>query len=124
MCYRTSLLAPAWCSLALWLTAASSAVAAAPLAGADSPAAPWPTTSWPVSSPAEQGLDADRLDELVRLIGEGERFPDLHSLLVARNGYLVLEEYFAGYDADDLHMLQTGARASPQPSSGLPSSRD
>jgi len=95
----------------IWLGAASVTAAGAPLAGTDSGAAPWPTQSWSVSSPAEQGLDADRLDELVRLIGAGERFPDLHSLLVARNGYLVLEEYFAGYDADDLHMLQSVSKS-------------
>jgi CubicO group peptidase (beta-lactamase class C family) len=83
------------------------ALAGVRLSCADDAAPPWPTTSWPVSSPAEQGLDADRLDELVRLIGEGERFPDLHGLLVIRNGYLVLETYFAGYDADDLHTLQS-----------------
>ncbi|MHC4350252.1 MAG: serine hydrolase domain-containing protein [Planctomycetota bacterium] len=111
MCYRTSLLAPAWCSLALSLTKASTAVAAAPLIGADSPAAPWPTTTWPVSTPAEQGLDGRRLDELVELIGQGERFPDLHSLLVVRRGYLVLEEYFAGSDADDLHTLQSVSKS-------------
>jgi CubicO group peptidase (beta-lactamase class C family) len=61
-------------------------------AGAD---APLPTTGWPVSTPAEQGLDAARLGELVELIREGERYPDIHSVLVVRHGYLVLEEYFA-----------------------------
>ena len=111
MCSRSSFLTPAARCLVPWLTAASSTVAAAPLAGADSPAAPWPTASWPVSTAAEQGLDADRLDELVRLIGQGERFPDLHSLLIVRHGYLVLEEYFAGYDADDLHMLQSVSKS-------------
>jgi CubicO group peptidase (beta-lactamase class C family) len=95
----------------LWLTVTTAAVAVVRGARADDGAAPWPTTDWPASSPADQGLDADRLDELVRLIGEGQRFPDLHSLLVIRNGYLVLEEYSAGYDADDLHMLQSVSKS-------------
>ena len=68
---------------------------------------PWPTATWPRATPEEQQIDSARLSELVRLIREGERFPDLHGLLVVRNGYLVLEEYFAGYDADDLHTLQS-----------------
>ncbi|MHC4275625.1 MAG: hypothetical protein ACYSUR_18435, partial [Planctomycetota bacterium] len=94
MRFRSSFPIPAAHCLALALTTAPSA--GKPLDGANSRGAPWPTQSWPVSTPAEQGLDTDRLDELVRVIGEGETFPDLHSLLVARNGYLVLEEYFAG----------------------------
>ncbi|MHC4427478.1 MAG: serine hydrolase domain-containing protein [Planctomycetota bacterium] len=106
---RFSFLIPAARSLALVLTTAS--VAGEPLAGADSRAAPWPTQGWPVSTPAEHGLDADRLGELVELIEQGERFPDLHSLLVVRHGYLVLEEYFDGHEADDLHTLQSVSKS-------------
>ncbi|MHC4130024.1 MAG: serine hydrolase domain-containing protein [Planctomycetota bacterium] len=109
MRFRSSFPIPAAHCLALALTTAPSA--GKPLDGANSRGAPWPTQSWPVSTPAEQGLDTDRLDELVRVIGEGETFPDLHSLLVARNGYLVLEEYFAGNDADDLHTLQSVSKS-------------
>lgn len=39
-------------------------------------------------------------------IREGE-IPDIHSLLVVKNGYLVVEEYFGGHHADDLHTLQS-----------------
>jgi CubicO group peptidase (beta-lactamase class C family) len=67
----------------------------------------WPTRQWKTSTPEAQGLDGDRLHELVDLIAENEQFPDLHSLLVVRNGYLVVEEYFAGQDADMLHTLQS-----------------
>ena len=97
--------------LTLVLVAASAAGARKPVASTAAPAASWPTTNWPVSSPAEQGLDADRLGALVRLIDEGERFPDLHSLLVVRHGSLVLEAYFAGQEADDLHMLQSVSKS-------------
>jgi CubicO group peptidase (beta-lactamase class C family) len=62
---------------------------------------------WPVSTPAEQGLDAVRLDELVELIRRGERYPRLHCLLIVRHGFLVLEEYFNGWQAGKLHMLQS-----------------
>lgn len=66
-----------------------------------------PAGEWPTAKPAEQGLDAERLAELVRLIRAGERYPDLHSLLIVRRGHLVLEEYFAGWNRDRLHTLQS-----------------
>lgn len=66
-----------------------------------------PKDDWPRSTPEAQGLDPEPLDELVRLMDEGERFPDLHSLLIVKNGYLVLEEYFAGWNATRLHTLQS-----------------
>jgi len=67
----------------------------------------WPTREWRTASPAAHGLDGGRLQELVDLIAEGERFPDLHSLLVVRHGYLVVEEYFAGQQPETLHMQQS-----------------
>jgi hypothetical protein len=54
----------------------------------------WPTKEWKFSTPEAQGLDGAMLQKLVDLIREGEKFPDLHSLLVVRNGYLVIEEFF------------------------------
>jgi CubicO group peptidase (beta-lactamase class C family) len=62
---------------------------------------------WPISTPAEQGLDAKKLAELVDLIRAGERCPRLHCLLIIRHGYLVVEEYFNNWKADLLHMLQS-----------------
>ena len=66
---------------------------------------------WPVSTPAEQGLDAARLAELVELIREGKRYPRLHCLLIIRHGTLVLEEYFDGGQAEKLHMLQSVSKS-------------
>jgi CubicO group peptidase (beta-lactamase class C family) len=104
---RSTFLTAGLCVHLLFLAAA----AGKPLGDNDVDTAPWPTTRWPVSSPAGQGLDADRLDELVRLIDEGERFPDLHSLLVVRHGYLVTEAYFAGHEADELHTQQSVSKS-------------
>ncbi len=66
---------------------------------------------WPVSTPEEQGLDPVRLGELVELIRQGERYPRLHCLLIVRHGYLVLEEYFNGWRAEKLHMLQSVSKS-------------
>jgi CubicO group peptidase (beta-lactamase class C family) len=51
------------------------------------------------------------LAQLVELIRADESFPDLHSLLVVRNGYLVIEEYFAGQNAERLHELQSVSKS-------------
>jgi len=73
--------------------------------------APWPTEKWPRSTPAEQKLNTETLNELVNLIREGSKFPQQHSLLIVRNGYLVLEEYFGGNKAESTHMLQSVSKS-------------
>jgi CubicO group peptidase (beta-lactamase class C family) len=71
----------------------------------------WPIKGWARSTPAEQNLNPDILKELIELIREGRRYPDQHSLLIVRNGYLVVEEYFNGYSADKIHMLQSVSKS-------------
>jgi CubicO group peptidase (beta-lactamase class C family) len=66
---------------------------------------------WPVSTPGEQGLDQERLADLVRLIREGERYPRLHCLLIIRHGCLVVEEYFNNWKADEIHTLQSVSKS-------------
>lgn len=72
---------------------------------------PLPGDDWPRSRPEEAGLDCAPLEELVRALREGERYPDVHSLLVVRHGYLVVEEYFDGWDAERLHTLQSVSKS-------------
>ena len=67
--------------------------------------------SWPVSTPEKQGLDPVRLGELVKLIREGARYPRLHCLLIIRHGFLVVEEYFNGWQAEKLHTLQSVSKS-------------
>lgn len=52
---------------------------------------------WAVTTPAEVGLDGARLSELDRFL---EYWPkrNIHALVVARRGRLVLERYFSGED--------------------------
>ena len=69
------------------------------------------TWKWPTSTPGQQQLDSSRLEELVKLIREGKEFPRLDSLLIVRNGYLVVEEYFRGYNADKIHILQSVSKS-------------
>ena len=66
---------------------------------------------WSVSTPAAEGLDVARLERLVATLEAGREYPDLHSLLVVRNGRLVLEAYFDGWSADRLHTLQSVSKS-------------
>lgn len=55
---------------------------------------------WSVGSAAGTGLDEARLVDMAEAIGNGD-FGDITSILVARDGKLVYEEYFSG-DAEEL----------------------
>ena len=71
----------------------------------------WPTKGWLRSMPSEQNLNPEILKELVKQIREGKRYPNQHSLLIVRNGYLVVEEYFNGYNAEKIHTLQSVSKS-------------
>lgn len=59
---------------------------------------------WPTAAPSEVGIDPIAVDKSLRAIVAGEAAA-LHSLLVVRDGRLVVEEYFHRSKADDLHPL-------------------
>lgn len=59
--------------------------------------------SWPVGSPESQGMDAQKLADLLATI-EREQI-NLHSLLIIRNGVLVSETYFGTYGPETQHEL-------------------
>ena len=69
---------------------------------------------WQPAPAREVGIDESALQELVRKIAASdpaERRPSLmHSLLVARKGKLVLEEYFFGYDREPTHDTRSAAK--------------
>jgi len=59
---------------------------------------------WRVAKADDVGIDPAALEAAVDAVVDGEAGV-LHSFLVARDGALVLEEYFHGYRPDDLHPL-------------------
>lgn len=63
----------------------------------------WPTDGWRSDAPANRGLDEAALAGLRDQIEQ--EMPFLDSLLIVKDGYLVYEEYFNGYDADRLHQV-------------------
>jgi CubicO group peptidase (beta-lactamase class C family) len=59
---------------------------------------------WPVSSPAAEGLDAGTIRAA---ISKAATLPRILSLLVVRNGTLVVEEYFNGNHRDSLNDVRS-----------------
>jgi len=61
----------------------------------------WPTTGWRTSAPEAQGMDAQKLAQLLQAVRQEKL--NLHSLLIVRNGYVVSETYFPPYTAETDH---------------------
>ena len=59
----------------------------------------WPTKAWRSASPESQGVDSNLLVKMLETIGEKKIA--IYSVLVIRNGYLVLDAYSYPYDSDD-----------------------
>lgn len=61
----------------------------------------WPTQAWPTSTPEEQGIDAAKLAAGLQAIRQ--QGLNLHSLLLVRNGKVLLDAYFYPYDGKTVH---------------------
>ncbi len=61
----------------------------------------WPTTGWRSSTPEAQGIDSDKLAEY--LLAIREQNVQVHSLLVIRHGYAVVDATFYPYDGRAVH---------------------
>ena len=65
----------------------------------------WPTKGWRTASPESQGMDSNLLVKMLETIGE--KHIAIHSVLVIRNGYIVLDAYSYPYDSDDAHNIHS-----------------
>jgi CubicO group peptidase (beta-lactamase class C family) len=75
----------------------------------DAPATLTPVTAsaeWPAATPADVGLDATGLTDLLTRIRSGQ-YGRIASLLVVRDGRLAVEEYFNGWSASRAHTVQS-----------------
>jgi CubicO group peptidase (beta-lactamase class C family) len=63
-----------------------------------------------VGSLRDANLDAARLEAMVRRIGQGD-YPDVHGVLIVKNGVLVLEEYFYEFGPDTRHPLRSATKS-------------
>jgi len=67
---------------------------------------------WQTSSLTEAGLDAEKINELMHriLIGD-DSVKNIHSVLLVKDGRLVLEEYFYGTHRNHLHPIQSDTKS-------------
>lgn len=64
----------------------------------------FPSEEWRVSTPEEQGLSSDKLEEMITFIEDN--YLQIDGVVLIRNGYLVFERYPSpDYDEDTLHLL-------------------
>jgi CubicO group peptidase (beta-lactamase class C family) len=69
----------------------------------------WPTQDWRTSTPEEQGFDSGKLAEGLQTMQEDHIAID--SLLVIRNGCVVLDAYFYPYDSTIPHKLASVSKS-------------
>jgi CubicO group peptidase (beta-lactamase class C family) len=67
------------------------------------PTAAWPTDGWQTATPEAQGIDSETLADMLEII-QSEAL-GIHSALLIRNGYLVMEAYFHPYAQGTRHLL-------------------
>jgi len=69
-----------------------------------------PTAEWPSAAPDSEGVDSARLAALVGRI-RARAYGSISSLLVVRNGQLVVEEYFNGATPSVPHTMQSVSKS-------------
>ena len=65
---------------------------------------------WETSPLQTEGVDFERVAELIRNI-LNRNFENIHSVLLVKNGKLILEEYFYGYDRDKKHQMRSATKS-------------
>lgn len=69
----------------------------------------WPTQGWRSVTPEDQGVDSAKLaDALLAIKQAGTR---IHSLMIVRNGYLVVDSYFYPYGGSIYHDLASDTKS-------------
>lgn len=70
---------------------------------------------WPVSTLAAEGIDRAAIERFVQMLIDqpidSVHAQDIHAVLIARHGRLVLEEYLHGIDGDALHDTRSAAKS-------------
>ena len=66
----------------------------------------WPGSTWRTATPAEVGVGGPALASLVSRLRTGALGAE-HALVIVRRGYVIVDEYFAGWTADSIHTEQS-----------------
>lgn len=65
---------------------------------------------WLTASLSEHGIDEEGIHKMVQRIHSGH-YTGIDSVLLVRNGDLVLEEYFGEHDRDSLHSMRSASKS-------------
>ena len=65
----------------------------------------WPTEEWKYAAPEELGFDGARLQDMLDEIGSMPDSIQVDSVLVIKDGYIVLEKYYNEYDESTPHII-------------------
>ena len=68
----------------------------------------WPTEEWRTSSPEDQNMDSNQLVKMNTIIDND--YPEVKSVIVIRNGFIVFEKYYIG-DANTDQSLHSATKA-------------
>jgi CubicO group peptidase (beta-lactamase class C family) len=67
------------------------------------------TDGWQTAPPSDEGLSTEIIGALVAAVGTGD-LEYTHSILIARRGKLVVEEYFYGFDRETRHDMRSASK--------------
>ena len=65
---------------------------------------------WPTARATSAGVDTEPLDVMIKAIASGD-LPLAHSVLVAKSGKLIVEEYFYGFDRNTMHDMRSASKS-------------
>lgn len=70
---------------------------------------------WPIGTLEQANIDRRSIEDFIQRIldtpMDSVNAPEVHGILIARHGRLVLEEYFHGHDRDRLHDTRSAAKS-------------
>jgi CubicO group peptidase (beta-lactamase class C family) len=69
----------------------------------------WPTDSWQTTSPESMGLDSNKLAVVLDTVKD-KQIP-IHSWMVIRNGFVIVDAYFYPYDGTTLHDIASATKS-------------
>ncbi len=67
----------------------------------------FPGEEWRIASPETQGIDATKINDFISLLKAGRIQKPITSFAIVKNGYLVVDETFSGYNGNRPHTLQS-----------------
>jgi CubicO group peptidase (beta-lactamase class C family) len=69
----------------------------------------FPTQQWRTSTPEEQSFDSEKIAEALLTMQQNKT--DIHSFMILRNGYVIVDAYFYPYDGTTVHELASVSKS-------------